>query len=182
MKIMFASDIHGDIDCAVATLEKYREEKAEKLILLGDILYHGPRNDLPPAYAPKKVIALLNGVKNELACVRGNCDTEVDQMVLEFPILADYMLMFDRGVTFFITHGHNHNIEKAPMLKEGDVLIHGHTHVLTVTPFGNGNVYINPGSVTLPKENNKKSYMTYEDGLFLIKDFDGNILKEYKIK
>ena len=181
MKIMFASDIHGDIDCATATLEKYREEKAEKLILLGDILYHGPRNDLPPAYAPKAVIALLNGVKNELMCVRGNCDTEVDQMVLEFPILADYMLMLDRGVTFFITHGHNHNIEKTPMLKEGDVLIHGHTHVLTVTPFGNGNVYINPGSVTLPKENNKKSYMTYEDGLFLIKDFDGNVLKEYKI-
>ncbi len=181
MKIMFASDIHGDIDCATATVKKYKEEKAEKLILLGDILYHGPRNDLPPAYAPKAVISLLNGIKDEIACVRGNCDTEVDQMVLEFPILADYMLMFDRGITFFITHGHKFNTQNPPMLKSGDILIHGHTHVLTVTPFGNNNTYINPGSITLPKENNKKSYMTYEDGLFLIKDFDGNVLKEYKI-
>ena len=181
MKIMFASDIHGDFDCACATLEKYREEKAEKLILLGDILYHGPRNDLPQGYAPKKVIALLNEIKSELACVRGNCDTEVDQMVLEFPILADYMLMYERGRCFFITHGHHHNTTTPPMLKEGDILIHGHTHVLTVTPFGNGNTYINPGSVSLPKEGNPKSYMVYEDGLFSIKDFCGNVIKEYKI-
>ncbi len=181
MKIMFASDIHGDYDCATATLKKYREEKAEKLILLGDIIYHGPRNDLPEGYAPKKVIALLNEVKDELACVRGNCDTEVDQMVLEFPILADYMLMYERGRCFFITHGHHHNTTTPPMLKEGDILIHGHTHVLTVTPFGNNNTYINPGSVSLPKEGNPKSYMVYEDGLFSIKDFEGNVIKEYKI-
>ena len=181
MKIMFASDIHGDYDCAAATLEKYWAEKAEKLILLGDILYHGPRNDLPEGYAPKKVIALLNEVKDELACVRGNCDTEVDQMVLEFPILADYMLMYERGKCFFITHGHHYNTTTPPMLKAGDILIHGHTHVLTVTPFGNNNTYINPGSVSLPKEGNPKSYMTYEDGLFSIKDFEGNVIKEYRI-
>lgn len=181
MKIMFASDIHGDYDCTATTLAKYREEKAEKLILLGDILYHGPRNDLPEGYAPKKVISLLNEVKDELACVRGNCDTEVDQMVLEFPILADYMLMYERGRCFFITHGHHHNTITPPMLKEGDILIHGHTHVLTVTPFGTNNTYINPGSVSLPKEGNPKSYMTYEDGLFSIKDFEGNVIKEYRI-
>ena len=181
MKIMFASDIHGDYNCALATLEKYREENAEKLILLGDILYHGPRNDLPEGYAPKKVIELLNSAKDELACVRGNCDTEVDQMVLEFPILADYMLIYDKGRSFFVTHGHHHNTQTPPMLKEGDLLIHGHTHVLTVTPFGNGNTYINPGSVSLPKEGNPKSYMVYEDGLFSIKDFDGNTIKTYKI-
>ena len=181
MKIMFASDIHGDYDCAAATLEKYWAEKAEKLILLGDILYHGPRNDLPEGYAPKKVIALLNEVKDELACVRGNCDTEVDQMVLEFPILADYMLMYERGKCFFITHGHHYNTTTPPMLKAGDILIHGHTHVLTVTPFGNNNTYINPGSVSLPKEGNPRSYMTYEDGLFSIKDFEGNVIKEYRI-
>ena len=181
MKIMFASDIHGDYDCAAATLEKYWAEKAEKLILLGDILYHGPRNDLPEGYAPKKVITLLNEVKDELACVRGNCDTEVDQMVLEFPILADYMLMYERGKCFFITHGHHYNTTTPPMLKAGDILIHGHTHVLTVTPFGNNNTYINPGSVSLPKEGNPKSYMTYEDGLFSIKDFEGNVIKEYRI-
>ena len=181
MKLLFASDIHGDYNCALATLEKYREENAEKLILLGDILYHGPRNDLPEGYAPKKVIELLNSAKDELACVRGNCDTEVDQMVLEFPILADYMLIYDKGRSFFVTHGHHHNTQTPPMLKEGDLLIHGHTHVLTVTPFGNGNTYINPGSVSLPKEGNPKSYMVYEDGLFSIKDFDGNTIKTYKI-
>ena len=181
MKIMFASDIHGDYTCAYRTIEKYLEEKAEKLILLGDILYHGPRNDLPEGYAPKKVIELLNGIKNELVCVRGNCDTEVDQMVLEFPILADYMMIYEKGRCFFISHGHHHNTTTPPMLKEGDILIHGHTHVLTVTPFGNNNTYINPGSVSLPKEGNPKSYMTYENGIFEIKDFDGNILKTFEI-
>ena len=176
MKLMFASDIHGDFDCARAMLDAYHSEGAEKLILLGDLLYHGPRNDIPAGYAPKKVIELLNGAKNELVCVRGNCDTEVDQMVLEFPILADYMLIFERGRRFFITHGHHYNTTTPPLLSEGDVLIHGHTHVLTVTPFGNGLTYLNPGSVSLPKENHPKSYMIYEDGVFTIRDFEGNAL------
>ena len=176
MKLMFASDIHGDFDCARAMLDAYHSEGAEKLILLGDLLYHGPRNDIPAGYAPKKVIELLNGAKNELVCVSGNCDTEVDQMVLEFPILADYMLIFERGRRFFITHGHHYNTTTPPLLSEGDVLIHGHTHVLTVTPFGNGLTYLNPGSVSLPKENHPKSYMIYEDGVFTIRDFEGNAL------
>lgn len=181
MKIMFASDLHGDYNCTFKTVEKYKEEKAEKLILLGDILYHGPRNDLPDGYAPKKVIELLNGIKDELACVRGNCDTEVDQMVLEFPILADYMLIYEKEKCFFITHGHRYNTQTPPMLKKGDILIHGHTHVLAVSPFGNDNTYINPGSVSLPKEGNPKSYMIYENGIFTIKDFDGNTIKTYNI-
>ena len=181
MKIMFASDIHGDYDCACATVDKYREEKAEKLIILGDILYHGPRNDLPEGYAPKKVIELLNGVKNELACVRGNCDTDVDQMVLEFPILADYMLMYEKGRSFLVTHGHKFNTATPPMIKKGDILIHGHTHVLAATEFGDENIYLNPGSVSLPKENNPKSYMIYEDGAFEIKDFEGNVLKRFEM-
>ena len=176
MKLMFASDLHGDYDCALATLDTYRKEKAEKLILLGDLLYHGPRNDLPTGYAPKKVIELLNQNKNELVCVRGNCDTEVDQMVLEFPILADYMMIFERGRRLFITHGHHYNTTTPPLLSHGDLLIHGHTHVLTATPFGDGLTYLNPGSVSLPKENNPKSYMIYEDGLFTIKDFEGKVL------
>lgn len=181
MKIMFASDIHGDFDCASATLKKYKEEHAQKLILLGDILYHGPRNDLPKGYAPKKVTELLNNAKEDIMCVRGNCDTEVDQMVLEFPILADYMLIYEHNKCFFITHGHHFNISTPPMLKPGDVLIHGHTHVLTVTPFGNDNTYINPGSVSLPKEGNPQSYMIYDNGKFEIKDFAGNCIKEFKI-
>ena len=174
MKLMFASDIHGDYNCALATIEKYKEEKADQLILLGDILYHGPRNDLPSGYAPKQVIALLNEHKADLVCVRGNCDTEVDQMVLEFPILADYMLIFERGHRFFITHGHHYNTQTPPLLNSGDLLIHGHTHVLTATPFGDGLTYLNPGSVSLPKENNPPSYMIYENERFTIKDFEGN--------
>lgn len=181
MKLMFASDIHGDYDCACATLEKYREEKAEQLILLGDLLYHGPRNDIPRGYAPKKVIALLNENKNHLTCVRGNCDTEVDQMVLAFPILADYLLIFEGGRRFFITHGHHYNTETPPLLAPGDVLIHGHTHVLAVQSFGDGLTYLNPGSVSLPKENNPPSYMIYEDGIFTVKDFDGNVLLTYSL-
>ena len=181
MKLMFASDIHGDYNCALATIEKYKEENADQLILLGDILYHGPRNDLPSGYAPKKVIALLNEHKADLTCVRGNCDTEVDQMVLEFPILADYMLIFERGHRFFITHGHHYNTQTPPLLNSGDLLIHGHTHVLTVTPFGDGLTYLNPGSVSLPKENNPPSYMIYEDGRFTIKDFEGNEILTHTI-
>ena len=181
MKLMFASDIHGDFDCAEAMFDAYQREKANKLVLLGDLLYHGPRNDLPAGYAPKKVIELLNKQKKHLVCVRGNCDTEVDQMVLEFPILADYMMIFERGRRFFITHGHHYNTATPPMLDAGDVLIHGHTHVLTVTPFGEGLVYLNPGSVSLPKEGNPKSYMIYENGTFTIKGFDQGTLKTYNL-
>ena len=141
MKLFIASDIHGDIECAKATLEAYKNEKADKLLLLGDILYHGPRNDLPSAYAPKQVIELLNGIKENILCVRGNCDTEVDQMVLSFPILADYAMIYADGLTIFATHGHNHNMEKMPPLTEGEILLHGHTHVLCAKPFGNKNYY-----------------------------------------
>ena len=179
--MMFASDIHGDYACAVAMMDAYAREGADKLILLGDLLYHGPRNDLPEGYAPKKVIELLNNQKKHLVCVRGNCDTEVDQMVLEFPILADYMLIFEKGRRFFITHGHHYNTATPPQLDEGDVLIHGHTHVLTATPFGDGCVYLNPGSVSLPKEGNPKSYMIYEDGTFTIKTFEQKVLKTYSL-
>ena len=181
MKLMIASDIHGSAWWCEKLLEAFGREKADRLVLLGDILYHGPRNDLPDGYAPKKVIELLNSVKDELVCVRGNCDAEVDQMVLEFPILADYMLIYERGRCFFVTHGHHHNTATPPMLKDGDILIHGHTHVLTVTPFGNNNTYINPGSVSLPKEGNPKSYMIYDNGSFKIKDFGGNIIKTFEI-
>lgn len=182
MKLFIASDIHGDIDCAKATYEAYLKEGADKLLLLGDLLYHGPRNDLPPSYAPKQVIELLNGIKEELICVRGNCDTEVDQMVLAFPILADYAIISADGLTVFATHGHNHNTEKLPPLRKGEILLHGHTHVLCAKPFGNENYYLNPGSVTLPKEGNPKTYGLLENGIFTVKDFFGNVVLEKKIK
>lgn len=173
MKLMFASDIHGSAKCCETVLSRYEEEKADKLILLGDILYHGPRNDLPEGYAPKEVIRMLNEKKEELLCVRGNCESEVDQMVLEFPIMAEYMTIFERGRMFFITHGHKYNLDSLPPIRKEDLLIHGHTHVqaMEVTE---SCTYLNPGSVSIPKNGNKHSYMIYEDGCFTIKDLEGN--------
>lgn len=180
MKIMFASDIHGSAYYCRKLLEQHQKENPEKLILLGDLLYHGPRNDLPKEYAPKQVISMLNGIKEELLCVRGNCEAEVDQMVLEFPVLADYMVMFEAGRMFFITHGHVYNKEHLPMLKKGDLLIHGHTHIQAMEDCGDF-VYINPGSVSIPKAGNQHSYMMYEDGMFAIRNLDGEAIMSYSL-
>ena len=169
MKLMFASDIHGAAECCEKMLKRFDEEKAEKLFLLGDILYHGPRNDLPADYAPKKVIAMLNERKNQLLCVRGNCDTEVDQMVLEFPIMAEYALLYLDGRTVFLTHGHKFNTDNPPLLNNGDILLHGHTHVQTIDE-SRSYIYMNPGSVSLPKNGMPKSYMIYEDGVFSLRE------------
>lgn len=183
VKWMIASDIHGDYDCARRLIEQYRQSGAERLILLGDLLYHGPRNDLPAGYAPKKVIELLNSVKNELLCVRGNCDTEVDQMVLEFPILADYAWLSADGLTFFATHGHRHHMGALPPLKAGDILLHGHTHVPAAEPFGENNLYLNPGSVSIPKENSPKSYLIYENGECSFRDLaDGTEYERIRLQ
>ena len=165
MKLMFASDIHGDFACAEATLEKFRTEGAEKLILLGDLLYHGPRNDLPAGYAPKKVIALLNENKNDLVCVRGNCDTEVDQMVLEFPVLADYAVLYDGDRELFATHGHHVNPESPPRLADGSILLGGHTHVAEERDCGHFR-YVNPGSVSIPKGGTDRGCLVYENRSF----------------
>ena len=126
MKYMFASDIHGSAWYCRRLLEEYRRSAAERLILLGDILYHGPRNDLPREYAPKEVIAMLNEIKDEIYAVRGNCEAEVDQMVLDFPVMADYGVFVLNGLTFYATHGHVFNQDHLPPMKAGDILIHGH--------------------------------------------------------
>ena len=180
MKLMIASDIHGSAKWCRAMLDAFHMEKADKLLLLGDLLYHGPRNDLPDQYDPKAVTALLNENKRELLCVRGNCDAEVDQMVLEFPIQADYALFDLDGTTAFVTHGHLFNTDCLPPHKNGDLLIHGHTHVLTVEQAG-GMTYINPGSAALPKEGNPKSYMIYDKGVFEIKTLEGEIIRTHSI-
>lgn len=169
MKLMFASDIHGAADCCEKMLKRFDEEKAERLFLLGDILYHGPRNDLPADYAPKKVIAMLNERKQQLFCVRGNCDTEVDQMVLDFPIMAEYALLYLDGRTVFLTHGHKFSADNPPLLNDGDILLHGHTHVQTIDE-SRRYTYMNPGSVSLPKNGMPKSYMIYEDGFFSLRE------------
>ncbi len=170
MKLMFASDLHGSLYWAKALRAAWAREAPRKLILLGDLLYHGPRNDLPRDYDPKGVIALLSELKEELLCVRGNCDAEVDQMVLPFPVMADYMALWLGDAMAFVTHGHLYNEENLPMLKKGDFLIHGHTH-LPVIRFheAEGYTYLNPGSAALPKENTPHSYMVYENGRFSIR-------------
>ena len=172
MKLMIASDIHGSLYYCEKMREAYEREKADKLILLGDLLYHGPRNDLPKGYDPKGVIALLNGMKSEILCVRGNCEAEVDQMVLEFPIMSDSMILYLEGRMVFATHGHLFNSERLPMLKKGDILLHGHTHVQALKDCGD-HLYLNPGPVSIPKEGNQNSYMIYENGCFAIRNLEG---------
>ena len=180
-RILIASDIHGDACTAARLVEIYKESGAEKLLLLGDILYHGPRNDLPAGYAPKKVIELLNPLKDDLLVVRGNCDTEVDQMVLCFPILADYAYLSIDGLRIFATHGHKFNTQTLPPLAKGDILLHGHTHVPVAIEFGEDNVYINPGSLSIPKESSPKSYILYEDRVFSFRTLEGEEYKRYSL-
>lgn len=177
MKYMFASDIHGSAYYCRRLLEEYQKSGAERLILLGDLLYHGPRNDLPKEYAPKEVIAMLNGMKEEIYAVRGNCEAEVDQMVLEFPVLADYAVLVLNGLTFFATHGHVFNQEHMPPLKNGDILVHGHTHLLKAEKFGNHYI-LNPGSTSIPKGGNPATYAILEEHTFRILDFEGTVVKE----
>ena len=174
MKLMFASDIHGSAHYCRKMLDAFAREGAETLILLGDLLYHGPRNDLPEGYAPKEVITMLNGVCDHLLCVRGNCDTEVDQMVLGFPILADYAILYLDGHRVYITHGHNFGEDNPPQLRDGDILLHGHTHIPACRDKG-GFLYINPGSVSIPKEGSAHSYMVLDGTVLLWKDMEGRV-------
>ncbi len=175
MKWMIASDLHGSLYYCKEMLDAFEREQAGRLLLLGDLLYHGPRNDLPRDYAPKQVIPLLNAHKQQLLCVRGNCDAEVDQMVLEFPILADYAVLPVSRRLIYATHGHIYNLKNLPPLAPGDVLLHGHTHVPAWTPFGEGNLYCNPGSVSIPKEDSPHSYLTLEEGRLDWKTMQGEI-------
>lgn len=174
MKWMIASDLHGSAYYCRKMLEAFEREGADRLFLLGDLLYHGPRNDLPREYAPKEVIPLLNGKKEKLLCVRGNCDAEVDQMVLEFPVLADYAVLPVGRRLIYATHGHIYHVKNLPPLAPGDVMLHGHTHVPAWTEFGQENFYLNPGSVSIPKENSPHSYMTLEGNTMQWKELESS--------
>ena len=205
MEIMIASDIHGSALYCGQMLDAYEREGADRLLLLGDILYHGPRNDLPEGYAPKEVIAMLNPLKRELLCVRGNCDTEVDQMVLDFPIMADYCFLelealsenrkdekereqrrekHRDSITIFATHGHVYNPHTLPPMQNGDILLNGHTHIPACEEImdmnGNCYMYLNPGSVSIPKEGSRHSYMIYERGAFIWKELRGEEYMTWK--
>ena len=186
MKLMFASDIHGSAFYARKMLELFEQSGAERLVLLGDILYHGPRNDLPKEYAPKEVIAMLNPLRDRIYAVRGNCDTEVDQMVLNFPILADYALLLTEERAIYATHGHIFNENHLPPVVDGDVLIHGHTHLLeakTIQTEDGRKVWIlNPGSVSIPKGGNPNTYALLEDGVFRILTLENEVVREISLK
>lgn len=174
MKLMIASDIHGSAYYCSELLKAFENEHADKILLLGDILYHGPRNDLPKDYAPKKVIAMLNPIKEYIICVRGNCDTEVDQMVLDFPVLNEQVFLCIDDIEMLAVHGH----KSFPPVKEGSVILSGHTHIPKLEKT-DGVLYMNPGSVSIPKENSHHGYMIFENGEFIWKDFDGNVKNRY---
>ena len=172
MKLMIASDIHGSAKWCARLLDAWRAEGQPRLVLLGDLLYHGPRNDLPEDYAPKRVIEMLNAIAPHLLCVRGNCEAEVDQMVLDFPVMADYCALLAEDHLIYATHGHVYNPDNPPPLREGDALLFGHTHV-PLFRRDRGLTFINPGSVSIPKQNSPHSYVTLEGGVATWKKLEG---------
>lgn len=181
MKLIIASDIHGSAYYCRKLTKVFEKENADRLLLLGDILYHGPRNDLPKDYAPKEVIEMLSPLKDKIFCVRGNCDTEVDQMVLPLPILADYCVLALNDRIIYASHGHIYNQTNLPPLQKGDILLNGHTHVPKCTE-NEDFVYMNSGSVSIPKENSPHSYMLFENGTFYWKNIEnGEIYNSYSI-
>ena len=180
MKWLIASDIHGSAHWCGQLLDAYRAEQAERLLLLGDVLYHGPRNDLPEGYAPKQVIAMLNPLKDSILCVRGNCDTEVDQMVLPFPILADYAVIAAGDRLLYLSHGHKYGEDTPPPMAKGDILVGGHTHVVKKVE-KDGYVYLNPGSVSIPKEGTAQGYILFDGVTFTFKTLAGEAYDTYTL-
>ena len=164
MKLLIASDIHGSAYWCGRLMEEIRREDPDRILLLGDLLYHGPRNDLPRDYAPKKVIPMLSAVEKKILAVRGNCDAEVDQMVLPFPCMADYAQLLVDGKTFYLTHGHHAAPNSLPPLPGGSIFLSGHTHVKLDETVG-GVRCLNPGSVSIPKDGSH-SCLLYENGHF----------------
>ena len=181
MKLLVASDIHGSALYTRQLLECFEKEQADRLVLLGDILYHGPRNDLPHGYNPKQVIDMLNPLADRILCVRGNCDTEVDQMVLKFPILADYGTILDQNTLIYLTHGHIFNENHLPPVCPGDVVLYGHTHIPTLHR-ANGITFANPGSVSIPKGDSSRGYLIVENGRLIRKALSGDIEWDHPIR
>lgn len=180
MKIYVVSDIHGSPIYLEKVLEKF-DQDGDQLIVLGDILYHGPRNPVPSGHDPKRVVALLNERKNKIIAVRGNCDGEVDQMVLEFPMTSDYNFIWIDGVRFFMSHGHLYEEKECSFLNPEDVYLYGHVH-LPICERKENFMVCNPGSITLPKEENPASYAVIEDGEFKIFDLNDNCINSLVFK
>lgn len=177
MKFMFISDIHGSLYWLNKALELAELERPDRIVLLGDYLYHGPRNPLPEQYAPAQVADRLNEYKDSVLALRGNCDAEVDQMLLKFPMMGDDLQIYDQGRRIFASHGHIHSMDSLPALEEGSIFIQGHTHI-PVAEERNGIYLLNPGSVSLPKENWPHSYGLMDADEFKVLDFQGTVLKQ----
>ena len=173
MKLLIASDIHGSIKYAKKITETFGKINADMIVLLGDILYHGPRNDLPEEYAPKEVVKLLNDYADKIICMRGNCDAYVDSMVLDFGLCDDLSVIFDGKNKIYLSHGHIYNTENFPPIAEGSVFSYGHTHIAKDETI-RGVRCMNPGSISLPKNNQVNTYMIYDDGNFTWYDMEDN--------
>lgn len=173
MRILIASDIHGSAYAARKLARRVEDEEPDRIVFLGDLLYHGPRNPLPRQYAPMEVAGILNGWADRIVAVRGNCDSEVDQMVLDFPCRADFALIEADGHLLHLSHGHlpGNSPDDAPRLAPGSALVTGHTHIKTLD-LHEGVLRVNPGSTSLPKDGST-SYAVYENGEFALKDLDG---------
>ena len=185
MKILIASDIHGDAESCQKLLQILDACAADRLLLLGDILYHGPRNSIPPAYDPQRVVALLSAYKDAIICVRGNCDAEVDQMLLPFPIMDKTRRWEVDGRTWFAAHGHREGANPTgndlPALPSGSVFLSGHTHIPVLETDGQGILRVNPGSVTFPKGGSAKSCILYDGGVFALMDLDRHVFRKFSL-
>ena len=178
MKFVIASDLHGAAPAVRALMERIDREAPDRVLLLGDLLYHGPRNDLPEGYAPKEVLATLNGIAERIVAVRGNCDAEVDQMVLDFPCLSDFSQVWADGHLLHLSHGHlaGNSPDRPPALPQGSALLTGHTHLKRLELVDDV-MYVNPGSTSIPKDG-CASYAVYDNGTFALKKLDGKTLLE----
>lgn len=175
MRYLILSDIHGSEAAVRKALGYFELLKADRILILGDILYHGPRNPIPNGYNPQGVVALLNPLKDKIIAVRGNCEAEVDQMLLDFPCMGDYVIIQDDDRLYFATHGHLYHPAALPSLTKGSVFLYGHTH-LWQNEIQEGILLFNPGSVTLPKENREATFGFCDNGLFSIRTLEGNHL------
>ena len=181
MKYFILSDIHGSEGALKVALDAFRESKSNYLVILGDILYHGPRNPLPENHNPRGVVELLNPLKEKIIACRGNCDAEVDQMLLDFPVMSDYALVVDNGTRLFCTHGHIYSPEKLPKLSENEVFFFGHTHIQQLYRSPDGIVICNPGSISLPKENSAAGFAIYENRTITNYSLSGTIIERLSI-
>lgn len=180
MNFLLVSDIHGCLPALERVLRFYERGSYDMLFILGDILNYGPRNRIPEGIDPKGIVERLNAMKDQIVAVRGNCDAEVDQMLLQFPIMADYALVVEGGRRFFLTHGHVYNEDKAPVTKN-DVFVYGHTHLWKLERVDDNRIVCNLGSITFPKGGNVPTFATYEDGVMAVRTMDGDVLKEVKL-